>query len=90
MGANDITYNDLTENEKRIFLSVRSKGYQVSPRAIRQNPFEEAWTSSGAFGAPAPTTTTVAPTTTTVAPTTTTVAPTTTTVAPTTTTTTTV
>ena len=68
----NITYADLTDSEKRIYLSVKNKGYQVSPRAIRENSFEEAWISQGAI--PTTTTTTVAPTTTT-----TTVAPTTTT-----------
>lgn len=73
MANEDITYSNLSSEEKRIYLSVKSKGYQVSPRAIRENAFEEVWAEQGAatppFGA---TTTTTTTTTTTVAPTTTT------------------
>lgn len=49
MATQDITYNDLTPEEKRIYHAVRSKGYNVSFRAIRENAFTEAWVAQGAF-----------------------------------------
>ena len=54
-------YAELNDNQKRIFQSVRNKGYNVSPDAIVINDFEAAWVAQGALT----TTTTTAEATTT-------------------------
>jgi len=51
-------YSDLNDNQKRIFLSLKSKGFQISPEAIITNNFEELWEAEGAVVIVTTTTTT--------------------------------
>jgi len=47
MSESDIVYSDLLSEEKAIFRGVRSQGFNVSPRAIRQNAFQQVWAAAG-------------------------------------------
>ena len=60
-----MTYEQLNDNQKRIFRSLKTLGYNISPDAIDANHLETIWASAGAVTTTTTTTTTEEPTTTT-------------------------